>query len=142
MSEVSDRPKRSGPRPVGLHAEFYEYCAKGELRFQRCVGCRAWRHLPRVMCAKCGSPRWHWERASGHGRIFSWTVTHRPPHPALAAEVPYAAVVVEMEEGVRLVSRLRGLAPEKVELELPVEVEFEELSDGFTLPVFRPVPAR
>jgi uncharacterized OB-fold protein len=138
MADSATGTKYSGPRPVGLHAEFYEHCAKGELCFQRCRGCGAWRHLPRVMCAKCGSPEWEWAPSCGRGRIFSWTVTHQPPHPALAAEVPYAAVVVEMQEGVRLVSRLRGLAPEQLELDLPVEVEFEAQSDGFTLPVFRP----
>lgn len=138
---MSDPPAAPKPtlRPTGLAAEFYGHCAAGELRFQRCSGCGRWRHLPRAMCAQCGSPAWEWAVSSGRGRIFSWTVTHQPSHPAFAAEVPYAVAVVEMEdEPVRMVSRLRGIEPEAIELDLPVEVAFEPVSEALALPVFRP----
>jgi uncharacterized OB-fold protein len=59
-------------------------------------------------------------------------------HPAFAAEVPYAVIVVEMEEGVRLVTGLRGLEPSELRLDLPVEVEFERLSDEIAIPHFHP----
>ncbi len=129
--------KRPRMQPLGLAAEFYERCGSGALHFQRCTSCSTWRHLPRAMCAKCGSPDWEWAASSGRGRIFSWTVTHETAHPAFAAETPYAAILVEMEEGVRLVSRLRGLPPEEIELDLAVEVEFERVSETVTLPYFR-----
>ncbi len=129
---------RPEPRLDGLAAEFYAYCATGTLRFQRCEACGAWRHLPREMCPSCASSKWTWEASSGRGRIFSWTVTHRAPHPAFAADVPYAVVVVELEEGVRMVSGLRGLAPEALELDLAVEVGFESVSAEFSLPYFKP----
>jgi uncharacterized OB-fold protein len=61
-------------------------------------------------------------------------------HPAFADEVPYAIIVVEVEEGVRLVSGLRGLPPERLALDLPVEVEFEKISDEIALPYFHPAP--
>jgi uncharacterized OB-fold protein len=139
---MSDAPSipRPVPRAVGLNAEFYQRCASGTLHFQRCLACGTWRHLPRVRCAACGSPDWEWSPSSGRGRIFSWTVTHRAVHPAFAAEVPYAVAVVEMEAepGVRLVARLRELPFERIELDLPVEVGLERLSDGVALPFFRP----
>jgi uncharacterized OB-fold protein len=59
-------------------------------------------------------------------------------HPAFAAEVPYAVIVVEMEEGVRLVTGLRGLDPSELRLDLPVEVEFEKLNDEIAIPHFHP----
>jgi uncharacterized OB-fold protein len=129
------------PQPDGLNAEFYAHCAQRELRFQRCE-CGAWRHPPRVLCAACGSERWEWARASGRGRVFTWTVTHQALHPAYADEVPYALVVVEMEEGVRMVSTLRDLDPSALELDLAVEVAFEPRSDTITLPCFRPSMSR
>ena len=98
------------PKPEGLNAEFYAHCARRELRFQRC-DCGLWRHPPRVLCAACGSERWHWALASGRGRVFTWTVTHQALHPAYADDVPYALLVVEMDEGVRMVSTLRDLDP-------------------------------
>jgi uncharacterized OB-fold protein len=127
------------PRPVGLNAEFYAHCAAGELRFQRCGACGTWRHPPRYRCAGCGSSEWSWERSTGRGRVFSWTVTHRAVDPAYEDELPYAVVVVELDEGPRLVGNLRGgLTPGELRLDLPVEVEFEPVADGIALTHFRP----
>jgi uncharacterized OB-fold protein len=134
------------PKPEGLNAEFYEHCARRELRFQRC-GCGVWRHPPRVLCAACGSERWEWAIATGRGRVFTWTVTHQALHPAWADDVPYALLVVEMDEEVRMVSTLRELDPADLALDLPVEVVFETRSDptgsdSITLPCFRPSTRR
>jgi uncharacterized OB-fold protein len=126
------------PNPVGLNAEFYAHCAAGELRFQRCRACNAWRHPPRHRCAACGSPEWSWERSSGRGRVFSWTVTHQALDPAYADELPYAVVVVELEEGPRLVGNLRGADPAGLTLDLPVEVELETVTENVALTHFRP----
>ncbi|MCZ7524913.1 MAG: Zn-ribbon domain-containing OB-fold protein [Acidimicrobiia bacterium] len=131
-------PGRMVPRPEGLNAEFYAHCARGELRFQRCDGCGRWRHPPRVLCATCGSDRYTWVRSSGRGRVHTWTVTHRAANPAFAGEVPYAVLVVEMEEGPRLVGNLRGLDPGELALDLPVVVELEPLSERIALTHFRP----
>jgi uncharacterized OB-fold protein len=124
-----------------LNAEFYAHCAAGALHFQRCVTCGAWRHPPRYRCAACGSPQWSWERSTGRGRVFSWAITHRAIDPAYADELPYAVVVVELEEGPRLVGNLRGIAPSDLALDLPVEVEIERISDTIGLTHFRPQEA-
>jgi uncharacterized OB-fold protein len=126
------------PAPAGLNAEFYAFCAAGELRFQRCGACRAWRHPPRYRCAACGSDAWEWERSSGRGRVFSYTITHQSLDPAYADELPYAVLVVELEEGPRVVGNLRDLAPADLTLDLPVEVVFERLSDTIGLTHFHP----
>ena len=65
-------------------------------------------------------------------------MTHQTAHPAFAGEVPYAVVVVELEEGVRIVSGLRELDPAQLELGLPVEVVLEEAAEGIPLPYARP----
>jgi uncharacterized OB-fold protein len=129
------------PRPLpslqGLTREFYEWCRKGELRFQRCDACATWRHVPREVCARCGATAWSWTRASGRGRIFTWTVAARAMHPAFAADAPYAPVVVEMEEGVRLVSQMVDCPPDQLAIDMPVEVVFEAVTPEVTLPRFR-----
>jgi uncharacterized protein len=123
------------PNPVGPNAEFYAYCARGELRLQRCADCLVWRHPPRHRCARCGSLEVSWEPVSGRGRIFSWTVTHQALDPAFTP--PYAVVVVELEEGPRLVGNLRGLDPADLALDLPVTAELEPISDTVALVQFR-----
>lgn len=129
------------PRPLpeleGLSGDFYGYCRDRELRFQRCSDCGQWRHVPREMCAECGSWNWEWERSSGRGRVFTWTVVARALHPAFQDACPYAPVVIEMEEGVRVLSEMTDCAPEELEIDLPVEVVFEDVNEDVTLPKFR-----
>ena len=132
-------PRRPLPSPDDpLVAEFWEHCNRGELRFQRCSDCRTWRHLPRFACAECGSDRWTWELSSGRGHIQSWTITHQPLLRNFPEPVPYAIVVVEVDEGVRMVSGTRDLDLSTLDLGLPVEGLFESVAAGIRLPFFRP----
>jgi len=124
------------PSTTGLNGEFYAYLARGELRLQRCTQCQTWRHPPRQRCAHCGSLEVEWAPASGRGRVFSWTVTHRAVDPAFTP--PYAILVVELVEGPRVVANLRGLEPSELVLDLPVVVEIEHASDAVGLLWFRP----
>ena len=127
------------PRGEEYHGEFYQFCKQHELRFQRCSTCSTWRHMPRESCPACGSFDWSWERSTGKGRVYSWTVVHRALHPGFAADVPYAVAIIELDEGVRLVSQVVGLAPEALRLDLPVEVAFEAVTPEVRLPKFRPL---
>ncbi len=129
--------KRPLPRRRGMAGEFYEYCKKHELRFQRCTDCGMWRHVPRDMCAKCGSFNWEWAKSAGKGTVFSWTTAMQPMLPQFADLVPYSPVVIEMDEGVRLVSWLTDVPPDDLRLGLPVEVVFDDVTPEVTLPKFR-----
>ena len=135
--------ENSVPKPLpvleGFAKEFYEGCQRGELLFQCCGTCGTWRHVPRELCADCGSWEWAWKASSGRGKVFTWTVIARPLHPAFAEDVPLAAVVVELEEGVRLLSHVVDCPPEELEMEMPVEVSFDSVTEDVTLPRFRRV---
>jgi len=126
------------PEPVGANAEFYAWCARGELRFQRCADCDTWRHPPRLACTACGSTRTTWSRASRRGRVWSWTITHQAFDPAFADEMPYAVVVVEADEGPRIVGNLQGIDAADLRLDLPVAIHLEAATDAVALIVFRP----
>ena len=110
------------PRGEGLWGEFFAFCGQGELRFQRCEDCGTWRHMPRDGCRNCGSTQWTWQRSSGRGRIYTWTVTHRALHPGFAEDVPYAAVIAELDEGVRISALADGIDVEELRLGMPVQV--------------------
>lgn len=125
------------PRLRGFATDFYAYCRKHELRFQRCSACGRWRHVPRDMCAACGSFDWEWARSSGKGTLFSWTTTMQPMMPQFADLVPYSPVVVELEEGVRMLSWLVDTDADDFTLGLPVEVVFDDVTPDVTLPKFR-----
>jgi uncharacterized OB-fold protein len=127
------------PGGDGLGGEFYARAAEtGMLHLQRCDACAAWRHPPRIRCARCGSDAWSWQPAAGTGRIFTWTVTHRATDPAFADEVPYAIVVVALDEGPRVVGNVVGIAPDALALDLPVRVRLDRRSDAVALVDFEP----
>ena len=124
-------------------APFFEAARRHELVVQRCRGCRALRFPARDRCSRCLSREAEWIRVSGRGTVFSYAVMHQLYHPGFAAEVPYAVVVVELEEGVRILSNLVDCPASEVTVGLPVEAVFEEVSPEITLPKFRPSrPAR
>jgi uncharacterized OB-fold protein len=126
------------PTPAGLNADWYRLAAQGQLHFQRCSACGSWRHPPRVLCAECGSAECRWEPSAGRGHLFSWTVTHQPLHPDFADQVPYAVVVVELDEGPRIVCSVRDIANEALALDLPVTIGLARLSVDIALPYARP----
>lgn len=129
---------RFTPSPDGLTAEFYAHLGAGELRLQRCDGCGRWRHPPRVLCGACGAERWQWRPVSGRGVVYTWTVTHQALVPPFADDLPYAVVVVELEEGPRLVTAVRGIEPAALRIGLMVEVRIARLSDTVGLHWFVP----
>jgi uncharacterized OB-fold protein len=82
--------------------------------------------------------QWEWKAASGRGKVFSWTVTHAPLHPAFAGQVPYAVLLVELEEGVRMISGFRNGSVNDLKFDMPVEVIFERINDNVAMPFFQP----
>ena len=78
--------------------------------------------MPRDGCRSCGSTQWAWERSSGFGHVYTWTVTHRALHPGFAEDVPYAAVIAELDEGVRITAMADGIDADDLQLGLPVQV--------------------
>jgi uncharacterized OB-fold protein len=89
------------------------------------------------MCPACHSLDWEAVEASGRGRVFSYVVAHHPPVPPF--EYPNAIVLVELDEGTRLVSNLVGIDPSLVRIGMPVRVEFTRVEEGLVLPLFRPL---
>ena len=74
-----------------------------KLLIQRCTGCQELRQPPRPMCPACNSLEWDTVESSGRVTVYSYVMPQHPPMPLM--EYPYIVVLVELEEGVRLVRR-------------------------------------
>jgi uncharacterized OB-fold protein len=140
-TQTGTTPMKRLPVMEGYTHEFYDWCGKNELRFQKCTKCGTWRHVPRPMCANCHSLESEWVKVSGKGKIYCWTVVHQALDPAFASEVPYAAVIIELDEGPRMISWVTGISPDKLKVGMPVEVWFDKVTDDVTLPKFKPIAA-
>ncbi|MDY6842666.1 MAG: Zn-ribbon domain-containing OB-fold protein [Thermodesulfobacteriota bacterium] len=119
--------------------EFWEGCRQHKLLIQKCKNCKSYRHYPRPMCPHCNSTDTEWVKVNGKGTIYTWTVTAQPFHPAYVNCVPYAVVVVLLEEGIRMASNIVDCNPEDLYIGMPVEVIFENVTEKISLPKFRPV---
>jgi len=126
------------PVPTEDTAYFWERCRARELVLQRCVACGRVQFYPRALCTGCLSDRLEWIPASGRGEVHSFTTVFRAPTQAFQDQAPYVVAVIELKEGVRLISQVVGCAPDQLAIGMPVEVVFEEVSDAITLPKFQP----
>ncbi|MFF3767308.1 Zn-ribbon domain-containing OB-fold protein [Streptomyces sp. NPDC001922] len=154
---VRKPPPARRPRPV-INADnqgFWDGVARRELLVQRCTGCGALRFPWLPGCNGCGSLKWDTVAAAGAGSVYSYVVMHHPPFPAFSAQPagatgtadggatggagPYAVALVELAEGVRMISNITGVPYDEVRVGMPVELEFLEADEELTLPVFRAV---
>jgi uncharacterized OB-fold protein len=115
---------------------YWDGLKQGELRIQRCTACSHVVFYPRSICPQCHADLLEWIVASGKGTIYSYTVAHKAYGP-FAADVPFVIVLVELEEGARMLSRLLDAPRERVTIGAAVRVTFEGTDEELTLPYFR-----
>ena len=126
------------PSDEYLEQPYYRHLAEGTLHLNCCNDCGSAHHPPSPICPKCRSFNTGWKPASGRATLNSFAVARHPVHPMLDPKVPYIITLVDLEEGVRLVSGI----PEgvKVDLEVGMALECKVISfdDDFALPYFLP----
>jgi uncharacterized OB-fold protein len=88
------------------------------------------------MCPTCRSTAHEWIPVTGTGTIYSFALLHHPQHPAFS--YPVVAVLVDLDEGIRLVSNLVDVEPENVAIGMPVVVTFVPTANDMAVPVFKP----
>jgi uncharacterized OB-fold protein len=139
VGAMSDAPPETRPESRRASRDdqfFWDAAAEGRLVIQGCADCGTLRHPPAPMCGACGSLRWDTAASSGRGRIVSWISSLHPNRPD---DAPRIVILVQLEEGTRLVSNLVDAADEPYD-DLPVVVEFRD-DGGALTPFFRLVGA-
>ena len=132
--------RRPLPQPTPETEAYWDGCRRGEVVLPRCRDCGRFHFYPRALCPHCWSAALDHVATSGRGRLYSYVINHRPA-PGFEDRAPYIIAVVELEEGVRVLSNLVGIEPDAstLSLDMPVEVVFEEVSSDITLPLFKPM---
>ena len=115
---------------------YWEGLARGELRIQRCTTCSRAVFYPRSLCPHCHAETLAWITASGKGTIYSYTVAHQA-FGVFAEQAPFIIAIIELEEGVRMMSRIIDAPREQVAIGKPVQVTFGQVREDLTLPYFR-----
>lgn len=118
---------------------FWDGLRDHRLLIQRCVDCGTLRSPPRPMCPSCNSLAWDTIEASGRGTVHSFVMPQHPPLPFM--EYPYIVALIDLEEGLRLVSNLREIDPGEAGIGMAVEVFYEAFDGDLVLHQFRPAVA-
>jgi len=126
------------PAPSEASLPFWEACRRHELRIQRCLECGSLIHYPKLRCPKDGSEQFEWALMSGLGAVHSFVVSRRAFHPAFKEEVPYIIAIIELDEGVRVLSNILGAEPEMLSVGMRVALEWDDQAGEYPLAKFRP----
>jgi uncharacterized OB-fold protein len=123
------------PKPSEVGADYYFQCnlQKGRFLIQRCTGCRRSVFFPRMICPHCGDGRLEWYAPSGDGVVYSTTVVRRKAEKG----GDYNVALVDLKEGVRMMSRVEGVPPDQVRIGQAVKARIIAEGDG-NLVVFTP----
>lgn len=131
--------KKPLPIPDIDSKEFWDGCHRHELLLQKCKPNNHYRYPPRPICPECFSTDLVWEKASGKGEVYTFIIVRRPAGPDWEADVPYVLAVIQLAEGVRMMSNVVGCRPEDVKIGMKVEVAFDDVTETVSLPKFKPI---
>jgi len=81
---------------------FVDGLASGELKYQSCTHCGVAQKLACHACRTCGSTELQWKTSTGKGVVYAATIVSRAPSDAFRPLVPYTLVLVDLEEGARV----------------------------------------
>jgi hypothetical protein len=102
---------------------FFIGLSKGRLLGSRCTGCGYRYATPRSHCMECGAAT-TWEALPPTGRVHTFTVCYYGGESFLK-ETPFLLVLVEFDQvNTLFLSRLKGMAPEEVQIGLPIRPRF------------------
>jgi uncharacterized OB-fold protein len=123
------------PQPSNTSQPFWDGCRDGRLLYQRCLTCGHVVFEPAPLCRWCTSRVLQWEQSRGQGQVYSWTIAYRPQTAAFT--IPYAPVIVDLDEGFQMLSNLIDCDTNDLAVGMRVRVDFRQVGP-LTLPYFRP----
>jgi len=131
--------ERSLPVRNEVNRHYWDGAQAEKLVLLKCARCATYVHPPREFCTGCGHEELEPFEVSGGGSVYSWSVMHSGGNPGFDDRLPYAVLIVELDEQDRLltVGNLVDASPSDLEIGQSVEVCFEKVNDEVTLPQWR-----
>lgn len=118
---------------AGVEAQYRQALDQGRFLIQHCDACDRPVFYPRMLCPHCGADQLSWKTPDGRGTVYSTTVVRRKPD----AGGDYNVALIDLIEGVRLMSRVDGIAPDAVRIGMAVRAQVA-VTQGHGLVVFMP----
>ncbi len=129
--------KKPLPQSTPWSKPFWDGCKKKKLLIQQCKSCKKYIFYPKLFCPFCLSPDLAWVEAAGGGKIYSYTIVHSYQPSEFSEDVPYVVAVIELDEGVQMMSNIVECKPDEVRCDMKVEVVFDNVNEKVFLPKFK-----
>ena len=123
------------PRETQLSAPYWQGAREGVLTMQQCKSCQQYQFYPRTLCSHCDSKDLSWAAVSGRGKVKSYSIVRR----GISAdyEAPYIVALIELNEGVTMMSSIQITDLDSVAIGAVVEVVFEDWGEDIRMPLFK-----
>ncbi len=131
---IGDRPL---PNPDHVSKPFWEAAAEGKVLYQECPACGHRQFYPRAMCTDCAATP-EWREASGRGVVHTYTVIRQNWAKPFRDELPYVVAMIELDEGVKMMTNLTDVDVDAVEVGMAVEAYTVKVEDGLGVVFWRP----
>lgn len=134
-----DEVRKPLPKPTPWSQPFWDAAKAHRLVLKRCSACSTFQHPPYLYCPHCMSEEAEWVEAAGRARLYAWTVNEFAVPFPFWDDLPYVTAIVDLVEGVRMISNVVECDPQELRNGMELEVVFDDVSPEFTLPKWRPV---
>jgi uncharacterized protein len=126
------------PETTPWSKKFWEYTRQHKLAMQKCKDCGTLIFYPRKFCPECASGNLDWKEMSGKAKLNAYTVTLDGVEPVFAADLPYVLAMVDLDEGIKMMTNIVECKHDELQIGMDLEVTFRDCTAEITLPVFRP----
>jgi uncharacterized OB-fold protein len=126
------------PVASGETRPFWDACQRGVFLIQKCRDCHKFQYHYRGFCCHCWSPDVDDYPIEGHGTVWTFTVVERNNSPGFKELTPYVVALVELPEGVRVLTNIVHCNPDSVAIGQRVRLTFVDAAEGFRIPMFEP----
>lgn len=136
---MADYNKPIPPPDPYVAKPFWDGAKEGKLMLPRCTACNRVHFYPRTICPYCHESSIEWFEASGEGYLHTFAVQQRA-FGGWAEEVPFVTAYIDLKEGDRIFTQLRGVdasKPEEIKIGALCRIEWDEASEDVHIPFWR-----
>jgi uncharacterized protein len=127
------------PKPTQWSQPYWDAARENRLVLRRCNKCGTYQHPPYPSCEECYEEDFSWVDAAGRASLFAFAINRFAVPFPFWPDLPYVTAVVELAEGVRMISNIVECDHDSLRDGMELEVVFDKVTDEFTLPKWKPV---
>lgn len=109
--------EQAGATARGPQEQYFAALAEGRFQIQHCPACGRHQFFPRTLCMHCGATDLAWTDPAGTGTVYSFSIVRRKAE----AGGDYNVALIDLDEGVRMMSRVDGVALDQLRIGMPVK---------------------